>query len=227
MCFIKNKLFPKTKVKKEKDVYITKCLEEVDKVFMEHKLDYFKNLYLKHGINLSRFNAFGIRNEDNQNKDIWNDIIGYFIEDDIHFYKATTDPGRYYTLNPINTEGTAHLCLGYQENIWKIDKHQGKYTAFCNKWNCEKTKIWRDRNQDYKFDNKNEKVYSGHFGINLHRSHRDKLIGTVGKYSAGCQVIRNPNSYKTFIEQAIKSEMKKFSYFLFDYKQIEIFNELM
>lgn len=187
-----------------------------------NQLDYFKNLYLKHGIPLKPLNIFGIRNERCQKQDIWNDIIGYFTKDEIKFMRATTDPGNYWTLNPINKKGTAHLCLGYHENIWKLDKHRGKYIAFCNRWNCNKTTIWRDKNKDGNFTHQNDKIYTGHFGMNLHRASALYDLVKIGKYSAGCQVIWEINDFLGLIEKAKDSGMKKFSYFLFDYKQIEI-----
>ncbi len=193
---------------------------------MEH-LDNFKNLYLKHSVSLQPLNIFGIRDESNQDKDVWNDIIGYFTDTEIKFYKGTTDPGRYWTINKLNPLGTAHLCLGYHKDIWKLEKHRKKYIALCNTWQCEPTTVWRDINKDGKFDHQNEKIYTGYFGINLHRAHKIYRTTYIGKYSAGCQVIQNPALFTNLIQQAYKSNMEKFSYFLFDYNESNIFNDIM
>jgi hypothetical protein len=190
------------------------------------KLNYIKNLYIKHGVELKPFNIFGIRNKSKQLADDWNDIIGFFTNTKIQFFTGTTDPGKHYTLNPMNRKGTAHLCLGYHENIWMFGMHRGRYKAFCNTWRCNKTKVWRDIDADGEFNNNNEKKYSGHFGINLHRARSSGLAFKVGRYSAGCQVVRSPERFKMMIEEGKKSGMKKFSYFLFDYKQIDFYGDL-
>ena len=190
------------------------------------KLEYIKNLYFKHGIPLKSINLFGIRNEEKQKKDIWNDIIGFFTEDKIYFYKGTTDPGYYWTLNPSLKQGTAHLCLGYHNKIWKISKHRGKYTALCNRWKCNKTRIWRDINKDTKFDKNIEKFYKGHFGINLHRASALYLLNKIGKFSAGCQVLQDSKNFNFLISKCIESKQKYFSYFLFDKSQIAFFEKL-
>jgi len=192
-----------------------------------NNLDYFKNLYLTHGVELQNLNIFGIRNEEKQEQDIWNDVIGYFTNDEIKFFRGTTDPGYYWTLNPMNNQGTAHLCLGHHKNIWIIDKHRGKYTALCNRWNCSKTTVWRDRDKDGVFKHQNDKLFSGYFGINLHRASALYLLDKIGRYSAGCQVVWEVNDFMDLIDKAKNSGIRKFDYFLFDCKQIDFFNELL
>jgi len=189
-------------------------------------LKHFKNLYKEYGVEIDKFNLFGIRNEENQEQDEWNDYIGFFTDINIYFFKGTTDPGYYYTKNPVNKDGTAHLCLGFHKQIWKIGLHKGKYEAFCNKWPCNKTRIWRDFDADGELDYSDEKIYTGYFGINLHRANEDYLVSTVGKYSAGCQVVRNNNSFQFILEEAKKSGLEKFSYFLFNKNQINFFDDL-
>ena len=188
-----------------------------------------KNLYLQNGIQPTTFNAFGIRNREKQGEDIWNDWIGFFTEkqDEIYIFKGTTDPGIYWTTHPETPEGVAHLCLGYQKDIWVIDKHRGMYTALCNRWNCNPTRIWRDVNKDTSFNASIDKIESVKIGLNCHRADMLAILKYIGKYSAGCQVILNPKEFDIFITTAINSGLKKFSYFLFDKSQIEFFNELV
>jgi hypothetical protein len=189
--------------------------------------EFINNLYLKYGIPTYDLNIFGIRDEAKQNEDIWNDWIGYFIPNkEIHFYRGTTDPGIYWTINPMDPAGAAHLCLGYHKDIWKIDKHRGEYTALCNKWLCRNVRVWRDKNKDTTYEKDIDPIQSGIFGINLHRADALQLITKIGKYSAGCQVIRNPESFNALIELSQKSNQRRFSYFLFDKSQIPFFNEL-
>ena len=187
-----------------------------------------KKLYLQHGIQPTDFNLFGIRNAYNQVQDSFNDYIGFFtdFESEIFLYKGTTDPGVWWTTNPSNVSGTAHLCLGYHKDIWVIEKHQGLYTALCNRWNCNPTRIWRDTNKDIKYNQVSDKLETGRFGINLHRAAALQNIEKIGKYSAGCQVIQKAEDFNVIIKRAIDSEQKKFSYFLFDKSQVSFFNEL-
>lgn len=190
--------------------------------------DIIKDLYLKNGIQPTNFNLFGIRNSEDQNKDFFNDYIGFFtdIDSDIALYRGTTDPGIYWTLNAEINKGAAHLCVGYHENIWVIDKHKGLYTALCNRWNCNKTKVWRDLNKDTGFDIKIDKIESGRFGINLHRADALHKLNYIGRYSAGCQVIQSANNFDIIIEKAKLSGLKKFSYFLFDKSQVNFYERL-
>ena len=48
------------------------------------------------------------------------------------FWKATTDPGISYLgeKEMLNEKGTAILVPGQYKNVYKIDKHKGKYTRF-------------------------------------------------------------------------------------------------
>lgn len=189
--------------------------------------NFIKDLYFKHGIQTQNINIFGIRNTEKQKEDFFNDWIGYFTPDnEIHFYRSTTDPGIYWTLNPENSAGTAHLCLGYHENIWVIAKHRGQYTALCNTWRCNPTRIWRDANKDTAYKESIDKIYKGRFGINLHRADALQIITKIGRYSAGCQVIQNPKSYNTLLTKTVQSKQSRFSYFLFDKLQIPFFSEL-
>ena len=63
----------------------------------QKRFNYIENLYFKYGAPFERINIFGIRNKIDQEKDIWNDIIGFFTEDKIYFYNGTTDPGYHWT----------------------------------------------------------------------------------------------------------------------------------
>jgi hypothetical protein len=190
-----------------------------------NRLQILKNLYRNHGAQTSIFNLFGIRNAEKQKEDIWNDWIGYFTDTEIHFYRGTTDPGIYWTLNPMNPKGTSHLCLGYHKRIWTIDKHQGKYTALCNNWKCYRQKVWRDLDEDT-MEGPNDMIDIGWFGVNLHRADALQIITSIGKYSAGCQVIVNPESFNQLLYKALESKLYWFDYFLFDKSQISFFGEL-
>lgn len=185
-----------------------------------------KDTYLKYGIPVSPFNIFGIRNEEKQKEDIWNDWIGYFTNTDFQIYKGTTDPGIYWTVNPMNRLGTAHMCLGYHKKIWTVGKHQGKYTALCNTWKCLPTKVWRDFDKDT-IQDANEKIEKSWIGLNLHKSNDLAIMTKIGKYSAACQVLVDHDNFEKLLQSAIASKQLWFDYFLFDKSQISFFGELV
>lgn len=61
------------------------------------------------------------------------------------------------------------------------------------------------------------------FGINIHRAHQDYELETVDKYSAGCQVIQDPNEFDVFMGVVKKSAEifgNKFTYTLINENDI-------
>lgn len=177
-----------------------------------------QKLYLKKGIKWDKVNIFGIRFEENQELDTFNDVLGIATNNDIQLAEGTTDPGWQATKNRIG--GAAHLCLGHHKDIWLIDKHaKGRsfeHEAFCQY--AGSVTIWRDIDKDSWFSH-NDSVESGYFGINMHRA---SIRGSehIGPYGAGCQVHKNPETLKIFLDIAKKSGQKVFSYTLFDKKEI-------
>jgi len=191
-----------------------------------------KNLYKKYGAAEEEINFFGVRNEDDQRKDIWNDILGLFSGEDLYMFLGTTDPGDYFTRNPMNPKGTAHLCLGFHKRIWRVDKHKKKYTALCNRWGCNKQKVWRDVDKDFK-QTKKDIIDIGYFGVNLHRASAMTLLQNIGRYSAGCQVIRSNEDFGKLMSVVLNSKTYKknklatFNYFLFDKSQISFYSDVI
>jgi len=130
---------------------------------------------------------------------------------------ATTDPGEYYTRTELfNKAGAAILIPGQYKDAYEIDTHNGKYEAICQK--LGEVKVWRDGNKDDKLD-RSGKVYSGKFGINIHRGNSAGKTNRVGKYSAGCQVFQNVDDFNVMMSMARKSKAirgNKFSYTLLE-----------
>lgn len=123
----------------------------------------------------------------------------YKVENNWFFacFPATTDPGTFYRLNPINNEGTAILKPGQYRAAFKLGLHRGKYKALTQKNNMT---VYRDSNKDNLLDTENVKEETGMFGINLHRANEKGLSINVDKYSAGCQVIQNDIHFNFIIE---------------------------
>ena len=115
-------------------------------------------------------------------------------------YQITTDPGRYYMLNPTNRKGTAILVPGQYRGTYKIDKHRGKYNALCQK--NKPVKVYRDSNKDNVYDWNPATLEEGLFGINIHKA--GKLSTRVDTWSAGCQVFANDEDFKHFMSYCQK-----------------------
>lgn len=168
----------------------------------------FKAIYEKQNAPWEEFNLIGIRDEESQKADEFNDFIGFASDDVCLLFNGTTDPGWNYTLNPIKgTLGAAHLCLGYHPGIWIIGMHNpyrpSKHEAFVQLGGP--VKIWRDINKDGVFE-KGEKVESGMFDINLHRGGGGEKIGL---WSAGCQVFKNAADLERVLKMAKETERYK------------------
>lgn len=129
-----------------------------------------------------------------------------------HAFLCTTDPGRHWLENG----NTAILVHNRQyRGVYMLGLHRGKYEALVQRGG--EVTVWRDRNKDliHDFDVDTE---SGYFGINIHRANSEFKSQSVNRYSAGCQVIADPEEYSIFIElckkQISEIGVDRFSYTL-------------
>src|SRR3990167_3055095 len=162
-------------------------------------------------------NIIGIRSSNNK-PNSFDDLItvswcykagGSFIKS-----IATTDPGLYWLNNPMNIKGTAILLPGQYRGAFKKGAHKG-YPALVQ---CGQLKIVRDYNRDKEFDYYYNKVeISTNDKINIHRASSVAESNVVDKWSAGCQVIANPDEFNVFmavIDASLEYFPNKFSYTL-------------
>lgn len=181
-----------------------------------------KQYMIDNDIPIPEIMMLGIRDESGIEQDVINDYLGYWTEDEIFLCPGTTDPSVYYTLNKKdrNKKGTFHMSKGYHKNIWCIGRHKGYEALVNDEKKCLPTTGWRDANYNFKFD-EGDLIVKGHFGINFHRMHPVNLVDKIGKYSSGCQVVRNPEDFKKILEK-VKSYGKDIvvSYILFDISEI-------
>jgi hypothetical protein len=128
-----------------------------------------------------------------------------------HCWSATTDPGKKGVMEFHNKKGVARLVPNQYRGVWKIDKHQGKYDALCQR--LGNVTVWRDANKDLIFE---EKVTdTGIFGINIHKAGQDSQW--VENWSEGCQVFKRVKDFDAFMSicrKAAKIHGNKFSYTL-------------
>jgi hypothetical protein len=191
-------------------------------------LNSLRNYYTSHNLPIYEANIFGIRFEEDQAKDKFNDWLGVWTQHEVFVTLGTTDPGRKATENKEN--GSAHLCSGYHKNIWQAGIHGKHNLAFAHpalvQTGTGKVKIWRDKNKNYLNDD--NIIEEGWFGINFHRASKIKDVETIGDYSAGCQVVQNVKSFEFLLNLLLNTEdFKKdkkfcFSYMLFDKTEIKL-----
>jgi len=151
-------------------------------------------------------NIVGIRNEDGELDEFtcriavfWKRPAGNW---ELRSWKATTYPGsRYLIERLLNRAGAAILVPG-QYPVYRLDTHNGKYKALCQRRGA--VKVYRDGNRDRNFDLRESSIMEGMFGINIHApvtptaSNRNYVARNVRAASAGCQVFRSVADFTEF-----------------------------
>ena len=145
--------------------------------------------------------------------------IYYKSSDDkwqFHQFPATTDPGTYWLMNPMNPNGTAMVKHGQYVNSHRIGMHRGKYLALVQQ---RPLTVIRDYDRNATLDFMNGKEETGIFGINIHHASVNGTTKIVDKYSAGCQVFANINDFNLFMQLAERHKQlygNDFTYTLID-----------
>ena len=147
-------------------------------------------------------NIVGVR-RDNQGSNTFDDfLLLMYREEELMVtrrYQITTDPGKYWLLNPLNPKGTAVLKPGQYRSTWQLGKHQGKYEALVQR---KPVQVYRDNNKDevIDYDSMTTMIDEGYFGINIHRSNPYDQSYAINNWSAGCQVFKKIEEYNKFIQ---------------------------
>jgi hypothetical protein len=135
-----------------------------------------------------------------------------------HVFRATTDPGTYWLLNPMQPQGTAILAQGQYVNAYTIGLHHGQYPALVQN---APVNILRDYNRSARIDFLNGTRIKGLFGINIHRANAQGDTKFIDKYSAGCQVFANAEDFSFFMQLCERHAQlygNQFSYTLLDFR---------
>lgn len=117
--------------------------------------------------------------------------------------EATTEPGRFYTQNPINTQGAARIAFG-QYKAWVVGLHGGKQPALRQ---AGTIRVHRDLNKDTKRSASDPIDIGDLFFVNQHTTSESLTPELVGKFSAGCLVGRRYRSHMTFLA-TIKKDVR-------------------
>jgi hypothetical protein len=149
----------------------------------------FKNKGYTLNSKVWELNLIGIRN-DKPVPNSFDDLIGVlfkdrFGEDTLSYFSATTDPGTFWLLSPMQVEGCIIMKEGQYKNAYKIGLHKG-YKALEQ---CGDINYVRDNNRDAIPDYNTPKQVKGNYKTNIHHASMPENSIRVDKWSAGCQVI--------------------------------------
>lgn len=117
-------------------------------------------------------------------------------------WEGTTEPGAYYTHNPMNRAGAARIAFG-QYKAWKVGIH-GNSQPHEALIQVASVKVHRDL--DKNFIRTNDRVFEGLFGINQHWGY-DLPESNIGRASAGCLVGRTRKGHREFMS-IVKSDRR-------------------
>lgn len=139
-------------------------------------------------------NIVGIRTDDDS-ANSFNDWLTVFYSFgnvwNFFAFPATTDPGTYYRRNPLNVRGTAIMKPGNYRSAYKVGRHRN-YKALQQQGNIT---VFRDANKDATIDTAGVEEDTGLHAVNIHRANAHRPSIQVGRWSAGCQVVQDPDQF--------------------------------
>lgn len=112
----------------------------------------------------------------------------------VDYWQATTEPGRYYTVSPMNPKGAARIKFD-QYKAWRVGFHGNadRHEALVQ---VAPITVHRDFNKD--FQRTNDKLDTGLFLINQHWGY-DFPVNDIRTASAGCLVGRTRQGHREFM----------------------------
>ncbi len=112
-------------------------------------------------------------------------------------WEGTTEPGTYYTENPMSPDGAARIAFG-QYKSWQVGIHYGggsdPHEALVQ---AQPVTVYRDANQDY--IRTGDKTETGMFEVDQHWGF-DYPRNDISYASAGCLVGRTRAGHKEFMQ---------------------------
>lgn len=180
--------------------------EKVQRVFAKKQYKFFTGVY--------DLNIFGIRsNTRDHSKDAFDDLICVAYvngknEPVLKTYKGTTDPGLKELLDPsfyaAKVDGTAILFPNQYPQVYKFGTHgTGNYKHSALQQVGPIT-VYRDSDRNTILNLEGSKKTTGFYGINLHAASLWEDLTSIGRYSAGCQVVRSAKDHKELMDLCIK-----------------------
>lgn len=163
-------------------------------------------------------NIFGVRTPDGLND--WSDFLCILYRNDRYAWQlfqtpATTKSGLEGLRRPVNKDGTGILVPGQYAGVYRLDMHNGRHLALCQR--NGPVKVYRDNNRDNVFDLNPETIQEGLFGINIHSPFSDGP--TIANRSVACQVPSTVAAWNVMLKLFQRSAElygNSFTYTLFD-----------
>jgi hypothetical protein len=156
-----------------------------------------------------KVNLFGVRTS-YQITDKFDDFIGLIFNDLFYLFQGTTDPGKFYSNNPIDGKRTAIMKEGQVVDCYEIGLHKSRYEALRQ---CKPMPFFQDTDRDDEIDT-NMKVINQLIYANIHGTRDDIEVWRIGKFSAACQVIKRWIDFQDYIKVCKDSKQKFFTYTL-------------
>ena len=136
-------------------------------------------------------------------------------------FPATTDPGSFYRENPLNLRGTAIMKPGQYRRAYQVGRHKG-YKALQQ---VGPITVYRDNNRDRELDTSGASEQDGLHALNIHRANRVRASTRVEKWSAGCQVVQDPDHFDflmTLCDRGAAKFGNRFTYTLLESSDFDI-----
>ena len=176
---------------------------------IKYEIDEIKNEFKRLNYKWFDFHFVGIRSKKNE-QNIFDDTFCLINGNDIKHFSCTTNPGTFWLLNLMNKKGAALLKPNQYVDTWAFGNHLGQYKAFIQ---IKPVEVFRDANLN-SIAEESKVIDKGIFGINIHRASSNFISKFIDKWSAGCQVINNPNDFKLVLSDAERTKLKLFTYTL-------------
>lgn len=192
-------LSAKTRLQKAsaKNVVTTNLAFKIITRMLELNMQVFRGNNEINIVYLEGVNKDGSTNSDRL--DEWNDrrIVIKFDEDlqpvIVGNWLGTTEPGAYYTYNPMNPKGAARIKLDAQFTAWRVGYHGSRpYEALVQ---VREITVCRDLNKDGM--RTGDRHDSGLFAVNQHHGYDS---ANIGRNSAGCLVGQSIEGHREFMQ---------------------------
>jgi hypothetical protein len=173
-------------------------IEDVARIYHEKNYTFFP---LDRDLDVNILGIRASRNEAN----LFDDLVVLIYSENgypvLKKYPATTDPGNFWLFNPERVEGTAILVPNQYRGAYTMGLHKGR-EALVQAGNL---KVYRDNNKDAILDCDPSTIQTGRFGINIHGESPTSESQTVGRWSAGCQVIQRDEDLQELLATCKRS----------------------
>ena len=152
--------------------------------------------------------------------DLWNDaVMAVYIDSEGNISRSkllrgTTEPGRHYVKNRLNRNGAAFVAIDtIHKEIWMRGTHKNQPNCLIQIGGA--VTVYRDANNSHG-RSKSDPTETGYFGINLHSTAGGFNSKSIGRWSAGCCVVKNVSQFQKLMKKVYQANQTKFSYILLD-----------